>query len=325
MNSNQSRCIDIDSHLLDLTGASHWGIADAGEVDKEAIEFYDDWIAAGHHASMTYMERNTGIRRDPRLLLDGARSIICLAFPYFSPDTPEPRLRIARYAPGRDYHKVLRQRLSACAREIERVYGGSTRVCVDTAPLRERYWAQRCGLGFIGRNNHLIIPGHGSYFFLGFILTTRSFTPTLRNNNARCGSCRKCIYACPTSALSADGRCDTSRCLSYLTIEHRGDFPAGTDIHNTFYGCDRCAEVCPHNHNPEPTGIADFIPRPEILNLTVEQACAMTEEDFNILFNGTAMRRAGLEGLKRNAARLLADEGGLSSREKCVTSRGKKQ
>ena len=305
MNSKRSQCNNIDPGLLYATGATHWSIIEATEVDPEATELYDRWIADGCHGTMDYLERHADLRRDPRLLLEGAQSIICFAFPYFTPNAEEPAMRIARYAPGRDYHKVVRRRLKPLADEIDRAFGAVSRVCVDSAPLRERYWAARSGLGFIGRNNTLIIPGCGSYFFLGFILTTARLTPTPVSAHPGCGTCTRCVDACPTGALSADGRCDASRCLSYLTIEHRGDLPPSTDLHATFYGCDRCAEACPHNHSPEPTEIADFTPRPEILRLTPRQAAEMTEDDFDRLFNGTAMRRAGILAMKRNANIIL--------------------
>lgn len=321
MNSDRSRWNDFDPAIVESIGATHWGVARAEKVDPDSVALFDNWIAEGCCGSMDYLQRYADVRCDPRLLLDGAQSIVCCAFSYFHPDQPQPTLPIARYALGRDYHKTLRHRLTAAARQIEARYGGSTRVCVDTAPLRERYWAARSGLGFIGRNNQLIIPGVGSYFFLGFILTTTPLQPTAPLEGVDCGNCRRCIEACPTAALDANGRCNASRCLSYLTIEHRGSFSQSTDLHNTFYGCDRCASACPHNRHPEPTFIADFSPNPRILALTAADIASMTPQLFDETFAGSAMRRAGLDGMKRNIACMTKSESNSCSVSgKCVSS-----
>ncbi|MCM1292450.1 MAG: tRNA epoxyqueuosine(34) reductase QueG [Bacteroides sp.] len=303
MNSCPSQWTDFDSRLTEGCGATQHGIARLEPVDAEHSDLYRRWVEARKNGEMAYLERYDDVRHDPRLLLDGARSIISFAFPYYHPDA-RPRLRIARYALGRDYHEVVRQRLSVVAQAIENRYGGATRVCVDTAPLRERYWATRSGLGVIGLNNQLIIPGSGSYFFLGFILTTCAFTPTADRIQADCGRCGRCIAACPAGALSADGSCDASKCLSYLTIEHRGDFPDGTNLHGCFYGCDRCAEVCPHNSAPTVTSIEEFTPSEEIMALTADDIQSLTPERFSAIFRHSPMKRAKLAGLQRNAKSL---------------------
>lgn len=203
------------------------------------------------------------------------------------------------YARGDDYHEVVRERLSAMADEISGLWGGDTRVCVDTAPLRERYWAMKAGLGFIGRNNHLIIPGHGSYFFLGEILTTLRFHPDTPLETG-CGNCHRCIDACPGGALTPDGAIDTRRCLSYLTIEHRGELPEGTRLGNRIYGCDECQRACPHNRQAAATAERRFHPRPAIMSLTRDDIDSMTQEQFSTIFSHSAVKRAKLAGLKRN-------------------------
>ncbi|MDE7389160.1 MAG: DUF1730 domain-containing protein, partial [Muribaculaceae bacterium] len=207
-------------------GAVACGVAEAAPVSPEAIEIYSRWIADGRHADMDYMTRYPDVRSDPRLLLEGARSLIVCAFSYF---TDEPfGLPVALYARGRDYHEVVRERLSALASRLTETYGGTTRVCVDTAPLRERHWAIRAGIGIQGLNNQIIVPGAGSYVFLGTILWTQPLEPTPPLSAAHCGRCGRCVEACPAKALSADGSAlDARRCLSYLTIEHSGAFPAG--------------------------------------------------------------------------------------------------
>lgn len=277
----------------------------SGTVDPEAVARHRRWISSGRHAEMAYMDRYHDVRADLGLLLPGARSLACVAFPYF---TDEPvRLPISLYARGRDYHEVVRERLTEIARRLP----GSSRVCVDTAPLRERYWAERLGLGFIGRNNQLIIPGLGSYFFLGFIVTT-ALLPAARSRPATttaagCGDCRRCVDACPGGALFSDGSAlDSRRCLSYLTIEHRGPLPGPL---TTLYGCDICQRVCPHNATPVPTPIADFHPSPRLRELNAAQLAAMTPAEFSAIFRHSAIRRTKLAGLQRNLANLIGVAG----------------
>lgn len=305
MSSSPCPCPDS---LFEGSGVVRHAVADLGPVDSRSRALYEQWIAEGRQGEMEYLERYPDVRLDPRLLLEGAQSIICCAIPYLnSAHLPPRKARIAAYALGDDYHEVVRERLTAVARRIEQTYGGQTRVCVDTAPLRERYWAQKSGLGVIGLNNHLIIPGLGSCFFLGEILTTVRLEPTVPDLPADCGRCGRCVRACPTGALRPDGSVDARRCLSYLTIEHRGDFPAGTNLHGCLYGCDACAVACPHNANaPEIPVPAELQPRPALLNLTVEQAAELTQEQFSTLFRHSAIKRAKLAGLRRNALTLLS-------------------
>ncbi len=263
---------------------------------------YARWVAAGRHAGMDYMTRYDDVRSDPRLLLPGARSLIVCAFSYFT-DTPF-LLPISLYARGRDYHEVIRTRLTAMADRIATTHGGETRICIDTAPLRERYWAQRAGLGFIGLNNQLIVPGTGSYVFLGTILWTGHAEPTAPTTHD-CGRCGRCVAACPAHALSADGRgLDAHRCLSYLTIEHRGEFPNGTNLCGHLYGCDECQRVCPHNRGVTPTSISEFYPTEALATLTLDKVSALTQPEFSTLFRHSAIKRTKLAGLQRNAASL---------------------
>lgn len=320
MNSNPSPCFDssretvaphavgLDSGVFRDSGVSHHGIARAEPVGPDAEALYCRWIASGRHAGMAYLEKYPDLRRDPRMLLEGAKSIICCAFPYYHPAPEMPgKLRIARYARGRDYHEVVRRRLETVAANIRALYGGETRVCVDTAPLRERYWAVRSGLGFIGLNNQLIIPGAGSYFFLGEILSTVSFTPapSIEDKEDQCQKCGRCVKACPTGALKPDGSCDTRLCLSYLTIEHRGPLPPGTELHGRFYGCDACAEACPHNSTPTPEGLPEFLPDERILAITAPGMAAMTDAEFAATFKGSPLKRAKAAGLRRNAEAII--------------------
>ena len=287
--------------LILNSGAIAAGFAEAAPVDDETIARYNRWIDAGHHAGMAYMERYPDVRRDPRLLLDGARTLIVAAFNY-TPSRRQPAgaPRIADYALGKDYHDVVRARLTDAAAGICSIYGGTTRVCVDTAPLRERYWATRAGLGFIGLNNQLIIPGKGSRCFIGTILWTGTVTPD-EPCNGSCGNCGACIKACPAGALHPDGSgVDARRCLSYLTIEHRGELPEKLRTGGRLYGCDACQDVCPHNRLAPVSAIPEFSPKDELLDLTSSDIAAMDNTGFKSLFGDSAIRRTKLAGLHRN-------------------------
>lgn len=299
---------DLAGEALRL-GFSCIGAAKCEPVEPWAVDVYDRWLADGRNAGMEYMDRYRDVRNDPRLLLDGARTIIMVAAGYHhAVPSDECSQRVARsiaaYAHGDDYHDVVRQRLSVLAGYICQQWGGETRVCVDTAPLRERYWAHRAGLGFIGCNNNLIIPGEGSYFFLGAILSTVEFIHD-EPLGMECGHCGRCIAACPGKAIGADGSIDCRRCLSYLTIEHRGDFDAGTDLHGHLYGCDVCQQVCPHNREVPQSPFGEFAFREEYAGLSPETVLGMTQERFSALFARSAIKRAKLAGLHRNAKAIL--------------------
>ncbi|MDE7443891.1 MAG: tRNA epoxyqueuosine(34) reductase QueG, partial [Muribaculaceae bacterium] len=300
MNCCQSQCSkDRVGEWLIQAGANAWGVALAESVDPDAVAIYDRWIASGAHGGMDYLERYSDVRNDPRLLLDGAQCIIVAAFNYQPSRRQDAGVPvIADYALGDDYHTVLRQRLDRVARQLVEAYGGTTRVCVDTAPLRERYWAVRAGVGFVGISNQLIIPGYGSRFFLGEILWTGSLDPD-EPCRMSCDGCMRCVQACPGAAIEATGGFCAARCLSYLTIEHRGDLPASVALGNRIYGCDRCQDVCPHNRDSRPTAIAEFEPRPALLSLTCQQIGCMTQPEFSALFRNSAIKRTKLSGLQR--------------------------
>lgn len=288
---------------LENTDADAVGIVDAEPVDAEAVEMYRQWVADGCNATMDYLDRYHEVRNDPRLLLDGAKTLIICLFSYANPDAVAAMSlqglpRVAEYALGDDYHDVLRKKLKTLGKELTARYGGAFRVVIDTAPFRERYWAARAGLGWIGLNNQLIVPGRGAHFFISTLLWTGN--PDGQRDTALsgdCGRCGRCIQECPMAAITPDGRIDARRCLSYLTIEDRRPLPDGFTTAGCLYGCDTCRTVCPHEKpdHPSPT----FASRPSPLaTMTADDWASMTDDDFRVRFRHSAMRRAGLPKIK---------------------------
>ena len=288
-------------------GATAVGIARVAEVDAAARQSYLHWIESGRSAPLGYMDRYHEVRNNPRLLLDGANSIIVAAFSYYYP-TPAAKshFTIARYARGADYHDVVRRRLNDAVTAIiaeTALDPLDFRVCVDTAPLRERYWARKAGVGFIGRNNALIVPGEGSYMVLGEILTTMELDADAPCT-LTCGNCMACVKSCPAGALDCDedGYCgvDASRCLSCLTIEHRGDFPEEIKLGGRIAGCDTCQDVCPHNRHAKTSPIAEFAPSNPLLDMTDDQILSLRAEDIRPLTRHTSLSRIKPSDFIRN-------------------------
>lgn len=277
-------------------GACACGIARAGLTDDADEAAYSRWLLTGRHAAMEYMERNSELRRDPRLLLEGTHSIIAAAFNY------RPAMQsayIADYALGADYHIVLKKRLGEAAEALCSRFGGSYRVVTDSAPMRERYWARQAGIGFVADNSLLCVPGYGMAVLLGFILWTGDATPD-RPSQGECLHCERCRKACPGGALGEAGAVDARRCLSYLTIEHHGELPPDMPPMPKVYGCDNCRRVCPLDKGPA-TDIAEFKPSDELMALTPAAMSELTTGRFKRIFGATAVSRLRLQGLRRNA------------------------
>ena len=285
------------------------GFAAVEPVDDVAVARYDRWLEQGHNGCMQWAAGHRDLRRDPAMLLEGARTVISLALNYYPAHFQPPgTLRVAYYAYGRDYHEVLREKLTELSHFIEQITHCATRPCVDSAPIRERYWAQRAGLGFVGRNNCLILPGKGSFFFLGEIVTTAQLAPD-KPCTGTCGDCGKCVAACPAGALSEQGAVDASRCLSCLLIEnHADELPAwvGEVIGDRVVGCDECQLCCPHNAHAVATTVEDFAPIEAVMTLTRERIEAMTAGEFKRTFAHSAISRLRYKTLRRNAA-LITD------------------
>jgi epoxyqueuosine reductase len=282
-----------------------------GATPPPHLREYKHWIAQGKHGTMAYLEDHLPLKEHPDRLLPNCRSIIAVALNYYNePERLPGQPKIARYALGRDYHKVLRGKLRLLEGEIKSEFPESrTRACVDSAPIMERDYANLAGLGWFGKNTMLINSRRGSWFFIGLLLTDLELTPDLPAIGG-CGSCTRCIEACPTGAIvHEDGRwqVDARRCVSYLTIEHSGEIPQELQggVGDWTFGCDICQEVCPFNEprSTQPlrarvTGEPDFTPRawPDLETL------AMIEEpEWDVLTRGSPVRRTGVEGLRRNA------------------------
>jgi epoxyqueuosine reductase len=304
---------DIVRCCLDL------GFAQAGIADAAPTRYADElvrWLEAGRHGSMAYLKDQLAARLDPNLVLPGARSVIMVADLYAPRGAhDEPRAgqgRIARYARGRDYHAVMKKRLHRLADDLaSRFPGHRFRAFVDTAPVLEREYAARAGMGWIGRHTLLIHPRLGSYVLLGGLLTTMELAPPQDQAviTDHCGTCTRCIDACPTAAISPYS-VDAGRCISYLTIERRGPIDPGLHpaIGDWLYGCDVCQEVCPHN-SPKPSPdriLPEYEPRGSGLDLL--EVLGWSEEDRRNAFQGSAMKRANLAMMKRNAIIILCNQ-----------------
>jgi len=283
------------------------GVAEA--IPTQYAEQYEQWIADKKHGEMEYLVRNLPQRFDPRQMVEGAKSIICVADRYESQSNEaqgEAAGKIARYAWGDDYHVVIKKRLHKLSDELAKQFPGETfRVCVDTAPVLEREHAQRAGLGAVGKHTLLIEQGVGSYILLGEIITTLKLEPTQENvQSDPCGSCTRCIDACPTDAITP-WSVDATKCISYLTIEHRSEIDKQfhDKIGDWIFGCDICQEVCPHNQQSQRTSEAEthdaYTPRNTSFDLL--SILNWSEQDRRDAFIKSPMKRAKLEMMKRNA------------------------
>ena len=276
---------------------------------------FNDWLARGYAGEMAYLSRSAEKRTDSRLPFPAARSAIVVAMSYGG---REPSGPVARYARGDDYHDVMLERLRALHRWLESQVGHpiAGKPYVDTGPLLERDLARRAGLGWFGKNTNLINPDIGSFFFLGTLLVDLELAPDAPFEADRCGSCRRCLDACPTGAFVEERALDATRCISYLTIELKGEIPLDLRprVGDLVYGCDICQEVCPWNEKfatelKEPA----FAPRETLRGKSARRLAgdllAMSDEDFRASFRGSPMKRAKLRGLKRNAAVVLGNVG----------------
>ena len=279
---------------------------------------FEAWLERGHAGPLHYLARRRELRADPRALLPEARSLVLVSLNYHVRDpgtlasARAGRGWISRYAWGRDYHKVLRARLKRAAALLADTHGArQARVCVDSAPLLERSLAAAAGLGWIGKNTLLIDEELGSYTFLGALLTDLDLPPDAPVAE-RCGRCLACLEACPTGALRPEepGCLDARRCISTLSVEQKGEFLPGQPdlLGDHLFGCDLCQEVCPWNGKAPETGEPDFLPREGLRRPLLSELLSMDEAGFLKRFAGTAVMRAGIEGLRRNVRAVRANQ-----------------
>jgi len=282
----------------------------------EHAEAFRRWLEAGQHGTMEYLQRSRDDRVDPQRLLPGCRSVVAVALAYASDDEDGDWGPVARYARGRDYHDVMRPRLAALARVIEEAGGGEarTRVAVDTSAVLERDLAARAGLGWIGKNTNVLAPGLGSCFFIGIVLTTVAMTEDARVAD-HCGTCQACLDACPTDAFVAPYVLDARRCISYLTIEHRGhvDESLRPALGDWVFGCDICQDVCPWARKARVARDPAFAPTEPLGPLTA--LLVLDDAEFRRRFRHTAIWRTRREGLVRNVALSLGARSEASARE----------
>lgn len=280
-----------------------YGVATAEPLIDESLMF-DDYLAKGYHADMEYLARNCDKRGNPSLLLEGAKSILCFMASYKSDlfVQKEGVPKMASYSAGSDYHKVIKDRLYIICKEIQNVFPSANfRVFTDSAPVMERAWALKAGLGFIGKSRMLINKKYGVHTLLGEIITDIEFPSNREIVKESCGNCRKCIDACPNGALSVEGGLDSRLCISYRTIESklmRSEESLDLNYCGYFFGCDVCTDVCPWSHRDEQCKIEELLPVASRINISKEEWQAMTEENFNSLFSDSPLKRAGLLKIK---------------------------
>ncbi len=292
-------------------GFQHCGIARAMPLDADARRL-EQWLQKGFQGSMRYMENHFDLRIDPGKLVPGAKSVITLLMNYFPEEQQQEHApRIARYAFGKDYHEVIRARLHALLSLIKEHIGEvQGRGFVDSAPVLERSWALRSGLGWIGKNGNLIHKQAGSYFFIATLITDLELDYDAPFTTDHCGTCTRCIEACPTEAILPNKVIDGSRCISYFTIELKDQLIPDKmkgQFDNWMFGCDTCQEVCPWNRFSQPHQENAFQPIPEILNLSSREWQELTEEEFKKIFRHSPLSRSKYSGIQRNLKFLESD------------------
>ncbi|TVP52300.1 MAG: tRNA epoxyqueuosine(34) reductase QueG [Mongoliibacter sp.] len=294
----------IKTHAKDL-GFDFCGIAKAGFLEEEAPKL-DQWLNKNYHGKMAYLANHFDKRLDPTKLVDGAKTVVSLIYNYY----PEKKLpekkedfKLAKYAYGKDYHFVIKDKLKTLLASLKHEIGDfGGRVFVDSAPVMERQWAQKSGLGWLGKNSLLLNREMGSFFFLAELIIDLEVSADSPMIKDYCGTCTKCIDACPTDAIVQSGVVDGSRCISYLTIELKENIPAEFKgkMENWVFGCDICQDVCPWNSFSKTHREEEFLPHPDLLGFTKGDWKEMTEETFQKVFKKSALKRTKFEGLKRN-------------------------
>lgn len=293
----------IKQKALDL-GFSFCGISKADFLNDEAKNL-ENWLSNSYNGKMDYMNNHFDKRLDPRLLVDDAKSVVSLLLNYYPVEIQktDSDFKISKYAYGEDYHYVIKDKLKELFEFIQSEIGEvGGRVFVDSAPVMDKAWAKKSGLGWVGKNSNLIHPKHGSYFFIAELILDLELIPDGPIKDY-CGTCTRCIDACPTDAIVAPYVVDGSKCISYLTIELKdailpNEFKGKMD--NWMFGCDICQDVCPWNRFSKPTSVAAFSPHENLLKMSKVDWMDLTEDVFRELFRNSAVKRTKFSGLKRN-------------------------
>ena len=292
-------------------GFQSCGISKAEFLGEEAPRL-EDWLKNNYHGEMKYMENHFDKRLNPTLLVDGAKSVISLSYNYFPKEKIErlENFKISKYAYGEDYHEVIKEVLKEMMIELQEEIGEfGFRVFVDSAPVLEKAWARKSGLGWVGKNANLITKKHGSFYFLAEIICDLDLNYDSATTD-HCGSCRKCIDACPTQAIVSDKIVDGSKCISYATIELKNEIPDYFEgkMDDWIFGCDVCQDVCPWNRFSAPTLQEKFAPNLQKLNFRKKEWEELTQELFSVIFKKSAVKRTKFSGLMRNV-NFLKDNG----------------
>lgn len=294
---------ELVKELAFQEGALHCGISPAGELRDERPRL-TDWLEKGFHGEMRYMENHFEKRVDPTKLVPGAKSVISLLFNYYpEKKLPDQGYKISKYAYGKDYHDVLRLKLKKITSGVESISGPlRSRVFTDSAPVLDRAWAREAGLGWIGKNTCLIHPRYGSFFFIAEIICDIELAYDRTEVKDFCGGCTRCIENCPTGAIISPRVLDSRKCISYLTIEYKGELPV--ELKDKFdrwiFGCDICQDVCPWNRIAKPDKRPVFEPSERLLEMNKTDWETLSEEGYKDLFEGSAVTRTGYPGLMRN-------------------------
>lgn len=299
-----------------ISEARRIGFEKAGIVRASALADergrLEEWLGRGFHGDMAWMARDPAMRSDPRLLFPPARSVVVVALNYYTPHehSDEPGTgKVSRYAWGDDYHDIMRTKLRQLAEFVRSIdETAETRICVDTAPIMDKAWAVRAGLGWLGKHSNVITAEVGSWIFIGEILVSLELDEISEPVQDHCGTCTACLDACPTGAIVEPYVVDSTRCLSYTTIEFRA--PELSDelskhLNGWLYGCDICQDVCPWNRFQKPTGEAGFEPRPGNVSADLGKILSLSPTEYAQRFQKSAMKRTKLSGLQRNARALV--------------------
>lgn len=285
-------------------GFDQCGIAKAAPLDEDARRL-EKWLQHGFHGEMHYMSNHFELRVDPTKLVPGSKSVITLLYNYFPEETQKSSApKVAKYAYGEDYHLIIREKLKIFLQSIREKLGNiEGRGFVDSAPVLERSWAQKSGLGWIGKNGNLINKKMGSFFFIATLITDLELEPDIPHAKDYCGTCSKCVDACPTEAILINKTIDASKCISYFTIELKSkDFPEdlSSKSENWIFGCDICQDVCPWNRFSSPHQHSELEPIKELMQFDIEDWLHLNEDRFKTIFKRSPLKRSGFEGIKRN-------------------------